>query len=204
MAEYLSIGPVDSNTAMWLRDAAREETAADDRGARQPEVLSRTAGARRSGRTSAAGGATASSGRCCRSARRAGDLDVAIERVLGVERRRSCRANGTRRSGETYAPILAATTPPREVGRLVAQGRGRIGGDLNVGPAISPDGKLDRVSVRARACFSIDLFIADAATGKVAAQADQHGDRSALLEPAVHPLGRRVGRGQPAASPSPR
>jgi len=25
MAEYLSIGPVDSNTAMWLRDAARKE-----------------------------------------------------------------------------------------------------------------------------------------------------------------------------------
>src|SRR6185295_9792087 len=25
MAEYLSIGPVDSNTAMWLRDAARED-----------------------------------------------------------------------------------------------------------------------------------------------------------------------------------
>src|SRR5919199_1658222 len=25
MAEYLSLGPVDSNTAMWLRDAARQE-----------------------------------------------------------------------------------------------------------------------------------------------------------------------------------
>ena len=25
MAEYLSIGPVDTNTAMWLRDAARRE-----------------------------------------------------------------------------------------------------------------------------------------------------------------------------------
>ncbi len=25
MAEYLSIGPVDSNTAMWLRDAVRQE-----------------------------------------------------------------------------------------------------------------------------------------------------------------------------------
>jgi hypothetical protein len=29
MAEYLSIGPVDPNTAMWLRDAARQETLPD-------------------------------------------------------------------------------------------------------------------------------------------------------------------------------
>ena len=28
MAEYLSLGPVDPHTAMWLRDAARQEAAA--------------------------------------------------------------------------------------------------------------------------------------------------------------------------------
>ena len=50
--------------------------------------------------------------------------------------------------------------------------------------------------------FSIDLFVADAATGKVAAQADEHGHRSALLEHAVHLLGRRLGRRQPSGSRS--
>ena len=29
MAEYLSIGPVDPNTAMWMRDAARQEKLPD-------------------------------------------------------------------------------------------------------------------------------------------------------------------------------
>ena len=39
MAEYLSIGPVDPNTAMWMRDAASQEKMPDHQGARQPAVL---------------------------------------------------------------------------------------------------------------------------------------------------------------------
>src|SRR5437867_11162872 len=42
MAEYLSLGPVDPNTAMWLRDAAREDLAADarrgDKGKKLPSI----------------------------------------------------------------------------------------------------------------------------------------------------------------------
>ena len=60
MAEYLSIGPVDPNTAMWLRDAARR---AGRQAARRSTIsttpsTSPIAGARRSGRMSAASGAT--------------------------------------------------------------------------------------------------------------------------------------------------
>ena len=39
MAEYLSLGPRDPQTAMWLRDAAIEDRLPDDPGSRQPEVL---------------------------------------------------------------------------------------------------------------------------------------------------------------------
>ncbi|PYQ70266.1 MAG: hypothetical protein DMG01_27810 [Acidobacteria bacterium] len=63
-------------------------------------------------------------------------------------------------------PILARTTPPSEIGTVVIKGTNQIGSELNVGPAISPDGK-QIAFLSERSVFSIDLFIADAATGKV-------------------------------------
>ena len=50
MAEYLSIGPVDPHTAMWMRDASAQEKMPRYPGPRRPAVPSRTVGARRSGR----------------------------------------------------------------------------------------------------------------------------------------------------------
>ena len=41
-----------------------------------------------------------------------------------------------------------------------------LGGDLNVGPAISPDGRWIAF-LSERSLFSIDLFVAEASTGKV-------------------------------------
>ena len=39
MAEYLSIGPVDPHTAMWMREAARREKLPDIRQARRSALL---------------------------------------------------------------------------------------------------------------------------------------------------------------------
>ena len=39
MAEYLSIGPVDPHTAMWMREAARREKLPDDRRARRSPLF---------------------------------------------------------------------------------------------------------------------------------------------------------------------
>ena len=63
-----------------------------------------------------------------------------------------------------YAPILAHTTPPDEIGRIAIKATGFS--DLNVGPSISPDGKWIAY-MSTRDVFSIDLFVAEAATGKV-------------------------------------
>ena len=49
-----------------------------------------------------------------------------------------------------------------------------------------------------RDMLSIDLYLADAQTGRGPAEGRQHGVRPALLEPRVHQLGRRVVAGQPA------
>jgi hypothetical protein len=43
MAEYLSLGPVDPHTAMWMRDAAKRGEAAQDQAAQQLEASSPTA-----------------------------------------------------------------------------------------------------------------------------------------------------------------
>src|SRR4029079_10579112 len=54
---------------------------------------------------------------------------------------------------------------PSETGRLVIKGEG-LGGDLNVGPALSPDGRW-LTFLSTRSVFSTDLFVADAPPGKI-------------------------------------
>jgi len=94
-----------------------------------------------------------------------GDYRTAIEQVLGMKTEElSEQWQAAMRSA--YGPVLAATTPPSEVGRLVLSGGRGLGGDLNIAPAISPDGRWIAF-LSERSLFSIDLFIADATTGQV-------------------------------------
>jgi hypothetical protein len=93
-----------------------------------------------------------------------GDTDIAIEQVLGIKTKQlsddwqaSIRA--------TYAPILAAAMPTNEIGRLVTKRTG-FADDVNVGPSLSPDGKLIAF-LSTRSVFSIDLFVAETATGNI-------------------------------------
>src|SRR5207245_2647255 len=68
-----------------------------------------------------------------------GDPSVAIQRVLGVSTKElSNEWHAAIKSA--YEPVLHNTTPPAEVGRVSIKASG-LGGDLNVGPSISPDGR---------------------------------------------------------------
>jgi WD40-like Beta Propeller Repeat len=171
MAEYLSLGPVDPNTAMWLRDAIRSSDDANrSKGAlptieqldnpkyfpyRWGQAFWAFVGGRYGDdvirRMLAIGAA-------------AGDYNVAIEKVLGVKTRDlSDEWHATMR--RAYAPVLAATTAPWESGRMIIGSEG-LGGELNIGPALSPDGR--RLAfLSARSVFSIDLFVADASNGRI-------------------------------------
>ena len=163
MAEYVSIGPVDANTAMWLRDAVLQERAADGRGSRRSGVLPVSLGSRLLGLR-------------CRPLGRSGRRRDADRRRFdgqfdGCDRagprhraQRSSRRTGKRPSARPTQPILASTTPRNEIGRLVA-GR-ETGGSINLGPSLSPDGKWIAF-LSERGLLSIDLFVADAATGRV-------------------------------------
>ena len=168
MAEYLSLGPVDPNTAMWMRDAARE---VDDKhklpsidDLNNPKYFPYRWG---QALWAYIGGRFGDDviRRMLALAAAAGDYNVAFEKVLGVKNK-ELSADWQASIRDTYAPILARTTPPSEIGKAVIKGTNQIGSELNVGPAISPDGK-QIAFLSERSVFSIDLFIADAATGKV-------------------------------------
>ena len=90
---------------------------------------------------------------------------AAIERVLGVTTK-ELSEDWHAAIRRAYEPVLAAArAAERGRARVTIKGEG-LGGDLNVGPAISPDGRWIAFLSDAQ-LFSIDLFVADAATGKV-------------------------------------
>src|SRR2546425_1102807 len=166
MAEYLSLGPVDPNTAMWLRDGVRQNKLPSIDDLNNPKYFPYRWGqafwAYVGGRYGdsvirqmlSIGAAT-------------GDVNVAAKKVLGVTTKQ-LSSDWQAAIRAAYEPVLASTTSGAAIaegGRLVIKGT-ELGGDLNVGPAISPDGKW-LAFLSARSFFSIDLYVADAATGKI-------------------------------------
>lgn len=163
MAEYLSLGPVDPNTAMWLRDAVRQDKLPNVDELDNPKYFPYRWG---QAFWAYVGGRYGDDmiRRMLALAAAAGDYRVAIERVLGVKSQ-ELSDDWHAAIRKTYEPTLEGTTPPSEIGHLVVKATG-FATDLNVGPALSPDGRyLSFLSTRS--IFSTDLFVADASTGKV-------------------------------------
>jgi Tol biopolymer transport system component len=163
MAEYLSLGPVDPNTAMWMRDAARQERLPAIKDLDNPKYfpyrwgqafwayVGGTYGDDLIPLMLSTGGA-------------AGDMNTVTKKVLGVDTKELSEAWHAS-IHQTYDRILAATTPPSGAGRPVIRGNEQSTG-MNVGPAISPDGKWIAF-LSSRGLLSVDLYVADAATGEV-------------------------------------
>jgi Tol biopolymer transport system component len=171
MAEYLSLGPVDSNTAMWLRDAIRGSEDTKQAREKLPAIADLDNPKYFPYRWGQAFWAYVAGRygddvirRMLAMAAAAGDYNVAIERVLGIKTKELSDDwhDAMRRA---YAPVLATTTPPEELGRIVISSKG-FGGDLNVGPALSPDGKYVAF-LSTRSIFSTDLFVADTSDGRI-------------------------------------
>ena len=164
MAEYLSTGPIDAHTAMWMRDAARQETLPQIKDLDNPKYFPYRWG---QAFWSYVGGRWGDEvvGTMLSTAGNTGDYEVAMQRILGLDSKQlSEQWHAAIR--DTYRAILNSSRPPNEVGRVLLKGSGGLGGDLNVGPALSPDGKLIAF-LSERTGFSIDLFVADAETGRV-------------------------------------
>jgi Tol biopolymer transport system component len=174
MAEYLSIGPVDPNTAMWLRDAVAQDKLPTISDLNNPKYFPYRWGQAFWAYVAGRWGDDAVR-RMLNQGTAAGSAEVAIERVLNMKEK-DLSADWQAAIRSAYQPILATTTPPNEVGHLLTDEK--AGGDLNVGPSLSPDGKWIAF-LSERGLLSIDLFIADAATGRVvhkltSTSTDQH------------------------------
>ncbi|MGH7495465.1 MAG: hypothetical protein ACREOO_24160 [bacterium] len=167
MAEFLSLGSNDPNTAMWMRDAVKTQkklpNLRDLEGGRffpsryGQALLSYIAGRWGDG---AIGELLKEFGGPGRTA----SLDGAIRKVLHVgpdtlaqDWHEALRA--------AYAPLMKTTEAPEKYGKLLISKKTGAG-DLNVGPVLSPDGK-NVIFFSEKDLFSIDLFLADAKTGKI-------------------------------------
>lgn len=163
MAEYLSLGPVDTQTAMWLRDAALREKLPHIRDLGHPDYFPYRwghafwayIGAKYGDRTVAS---------LIRSAANP-QIDLeGLTRQLGTD--------PDTLTSEWHAAILGRTleladngSPVVSVPRVVISNE-TGGGRYNVGPRVSPDGRLVAFfSERDR--FSVDLFLAEADTGRI-------------------------------------
>ena len=163
MAEYLSLGPDDPNTAMWMRDAVRRDDFPTIDKLDNPKYFPYRYGqalwAYIGGRY---GDATV--GKLLRSGAGSNGYKVAFQRVLG-KTPKELATEWHDATVAAYRPVAEATRAAKAFGRPLVVGDPKSG-ELNVSPELSPDGT-KVVFFSSRDLFSIDLYVADAATGKI-------------------------------------
>lgn len=163
MAEYLSVGREDPLTAMWIRDAVRR----DELPTIEQMSTERRFFPYRFGQAVWAyiGGTYGDDAviQIFRSALSFG-FESAIEWTLGITAD-TLSLRWKERVEEEYLPFMADRLDPADQGTLLlAPSTGS--GTQNVSPTISPDGRF-LAFLSERDLFSMDLFLADAVTGKV-------------------------------------
>jgi len=174
LSEYLSIGPVDPHTAMWMRDASRRDFIPSLKKMDNPYKYFpyRYGQAMWSYITGRWGDETVS--RLMKGVGRVGDVEAVITRVLGVSPEQLGK-DWKEAYEKAYEPILSKTDLTDPSSRMLMKGKEE--NPYNVSPVISPDGK-NVMFLSTRDLFSIDLYLADARTGKV---------RKKITETAVNP-----------------
>jgi Tol biopolymer transport system component len=156
MAEYLTLGADDRLTAMWMRDAASREHLPRIRDLSSPRFFPYRWGAALWAFLSDRYGADfpARALRAKRDARRR------LESLTG-ERLDAISSAWQQYVRDNYGSVRSAAT---ETPPLVSTAHG--GGRLNLAASLSPDGRR-MIYFSERDQLSIDLFLADAATGAV-------------------------------------
>jgi WD40 repeat protein len=163
MAEYLSLGRYDPLTAMWLRDATLrnklptiKQLTTDPRffPYRYGQALWAYIGGRYGDRAVID---------VYRASLRMG-WDQALVRILGVSSD-SLSKDWIAAIKAHYSPLIEGRQRPREAGNLLL-GINKRAGDYNLSPTVSPDGRYLAFFSR-RGLFTIDLYVADARTGRI-------------------------------------
>ncbi len=179
MAEYLSLGSVDSHTAVWMRDAALADRLPSIEELNNPRFFPYRYGQALFayiGQQYGDGAIPAIMRRLGAPATRpiegfqargtappdtVADPITAIELTLGVDRQTLARQWHDSIRATMLPPVKGHAPAP---GDIIIEPRDRF--EMNVGPVLSPDGS--RIALlTSRNRLSIDLVVADAATGVV-------------------------------------
>ncbi len=162
MAEYLSLGRDDPNTAMWLRDALRRDDLPTLKQlTTDPEYFPYRYGQAFWAFVGGTYGDEAV-GRLFRAALGRG-WEQGVRTALSMSSDSLSQAWHAAIRAQ-YGPTFDGRTAPDSTGRAVV--RVRETGDQNVAPAVSPDGR--RVAFfSSRDLFGIDLYLADVASGRI-------------------------------------
>jgi Tol biopolymer transport system component len=166
MAEYLSLGHDDPNTAMWMRDAVLREEKEElptikklaDSYTYFPYRWGQSIWSYITGKWG-----DDSVGRIIKSAGRIGGFDGAIRRVTGMNME-ALSKEWHDAMREAYKPWIEKTDLVDPDSHMLIAGSKY--NRYNVSPSLSPNGdKL--VLLSTRDLFSIDMYLADARTGKI-------------------------------------
>ncbi len=163
MAEYLSLGPVDAHTAMWMRDAAFRDDLPTLRQLSHPRYFPYRYGQAFWSYVAGRWGDRVV-GALLVAAGRSGSVEAALREVLETTTEDFAR-DWHEAIQQAYAPVKETTLVPETYGRVVVSEE-RHGGRINVGPALSPDGRR-LVFLSERDLFSIEMFLADVETGRI-------------------------------------
>jgi len=162
LAEYLSIGPVDPHTAMWMRDATQKDNLPTSRQLNTyryfPYRYGHSLWAYITGKWG--DGAVP---RLMKSFSRTGEYEGAIRRLLGVSLEELIQ-EWQESLKDTYSPLAEMTQITDPSSRLLIQGTEEK--RLNVSPSLSPDGH-QIVFLSSRDLFSVDMYLAETETGRI-------------------------------------
>jgi len=163
-AEYLSSGRQDPHTAMWMRDAVRNDDVPTTRQLTRKQF--RYFPYRYGQALMAYIGGTWDDQTLGLLYRQAGleGLDTAFENVLGLTGE-DLSASWAEALRSMYQQNIAERTAPSKTGTQLLT-EDITGGRMNFSPSISPDGRYVAFFSE-RGLFSVDLYVADAETGEV-------------------------------------
>lgn len=162
MAEYLSLGPDDPFTSMWMRDAALGELP-DISDLDNPKYFPYRYG---QALLAYVGGKWGDKiiGKLLKAATKYGNVNTAIDSVLLISPD-SLSNQWHKAIHNQYDSLVSITSKPIDFAHALIKGKDETS-ELNVSPVLSPDGK-NLVFFSSRNLFSIDIFLADAETGEV-------------------------------------
>ena len=161
LAEYLSIGRTDPNTALWMRDAVINDKIPSLRDLEDPSWFPYRWGQAFWAFVTGWKGDQVIQPLFVETAKRG--FPVACKTVLGVEEKELSKL-WVESLKLHYEPFLG-DKKERFVGKpFITEEKG--GGRLNISPMLSPDGRY-LLFLSERDVFSIDVYLADAASGNI-------------------------------------